>query len=95
MAHSDHDTNERRRSTDFDLGRLEGKMDALLTLAEEHKVSISLVNTRVTSLETSRTQYRTYFRMITYASGVLAFILGKILFFTHRVQINVPIVPVK
>lgn len=94
MPH-DHDTNERRRSTDFDLGRLEGKLDTLLTLAEEHKVSITGISDRVTSLETSRTQYRTYFRIISWAAGVLVFILGKVLFFTHRVQVNVPIVPMR
>jgi hypothetical protein len=87
-------------STNRDFGRLEGKVDLLLdtvkSLQEDLKATTEKLDGRIESLEVTRTKQRAYWRSLVVAGGVLFTLLGKLLFFTQRVAINVPpILPVK
>ena len=90
---------ERRRTNDFDLGRLEGKLDLLIghheSLQADLKVITEKFDGRIESLEGTRIRQRAYWRALTVAGSIVVFILGKLLFFTQRVAVSIPILPVK
>jgi hypothetical protein len=90
---------ERRRTSDFDLGRLEGKLDLLLdhhtNLQADLKTVVEKFDERIESLEVTRTKQRAYWRALTVAGSIVVFILGKLLLFTSRVAVSIPTIPVK
>jgi len=90
---------ERRRTNDFDLGRLEGKLDLLIghheTLQADLKVITEKFDERIESLEVTRTKQRAYWRALTVAGSIVVFILGKLLLFTSRIAVSIPTIPVK
>ena len=83
--------------TNRDFGRLEGKVDLLLdtvrSLQEDLKATAEKLDDRVTSLEVTRYKQRAYWRSLVVAGGILFTLVGKLVFFTQRVAINVPPIP--
>ena len=75
------------------IGRIEGKLDAVAETLASHTVAAAAVSKRVTSLEDTRVRYAAYWKSLVVAGGIMLSILGKLLFFTQRVAINVPPIP--
>jgi hypothetical protein len=76
-----------------EFGKLHSKVDTLLQHAEETKRTFEVIESRITSLETTRTRHRAYWRSAMVVGSAMLAILGKLVFFTPAVQVRIPPVP--
>lgn len=65
-------------------GTLEAKVDALIEHEKTQTGVFEAIHLRLGSLETTRTQQRAYWRIISALGGVVVTLLGKMMLFPHK-----------
>jgi hypothetical protein len=86
-------TTRERASMLVEFGKLHSKVDSILEHISETKHTFEVIDSRLTSLETTRTKQRAYWRSMVVVGGAMLAILGKLVFFSPTVQVRIPPVP--
>ncbi len=77
----------------IEFGKLHTKVDVLLAYVVEAKAAVEKSDSRIMSLETTRTRQRAYWRSIVVAGSILTALVSKAVFFTTSVKVAIPPVP--